>query len=322
MISNPPPLLAIVVPCYNEEEVLQTTIYTLDKKLATLIQEKKIHSDSFLCFVDDGSADKTWDLLIEHLHKRNIAIKLSKNFGHQNALLAGLQEVVNRCDCCISIDGDLQQDEDKIDEFIKKYTDGAEIVLGIRRDRNTDGLFKKLTAYLFYSIMSLMGAKTLRNHADYRLMGRRSIEALLRFGEKNLFLRGLIFELGFSIATVDFDVRERFAGKSKYSISKMFSFAWNGIASTSVVPLRVVGFVGILVCVISLCLGVYALFTSIFLKTNIPGWASTVIPMYFLGGIQLFSLGIIGEYIGKIYTETKNRPRYIIEERFFNEQKD
>ena len=325
MLSIPPPtnkpVLAVVIPCYNEEEIIPKTINIIDKKISKLIDEGKIGSSSFICFIDDGSKDATWKILIDNLCKKNIAIRLSKNFGHQNALVAGLEEVVNKCDCAITIDGDLQQDEEKFDEFIEKYYEGAEIVLGIRCNRNTDNFFKKITANLFYSLMSMIGVKIIRNHADYRLMGKNSINALLMYGEKTLFLRGLIFELGFSIASVYFDVRDRTAGKSKYSLSKMFSFAWNGITSTSIVPLRIVGLLGIFVCTISCFLGLYALVISIFFKTNIPGWASTVIPMYFLGGIQLFSLGIIGEYIGKIYTEVKNRPRYIIKERFPNDKK-
>lgn len=272
--------------------------------------------------MDDGSSDNTWKILIDNIEDRNIAIQLSKNFGHQNALMAGLEEVSDKCDCAITIDGDLQQDEEKIDEFIKKYQDGAEIVLGIRTDRSSDNSLKKITANLFYFLMSLMGTRTIKNHADYRLMGKDSLKALLMFGEKNLFLRGLIFELGFSVSTVYFDVRDRMAGKSKYSLSKMFSFAWDGIASTSILPLRIVGFLGIFVCMISCFLGLYALVITIFLKTSIPGWASTVVPMYFLGGVQLLSLGVIGEYVGKIYIEAKNRPRYIIKERYVQDIQD
>lgn len=304
------------MPCYNEEEIILSTIKILKNKILSLIQKDIISQQSFLCFVDDGSSDNTWNALTGNIGEQNIAIRLSKNFGHQNALMAGLEEVYDKCDCVITIDGDLQQDEEKFDDFIKEYQKGAEIVLGIRSNRATDGYFKRTTANLFYSLMSLMGTRTVRNHADYRLMGKKSIQALLMFGEKNLFLRGLIFELGFTVSTVYFDVRDRMAGKSKYSLSKMFSFAWNGITSTSILPLRLVGFFGVLLCIFSCCLGLYALIVAIFFKTNIPGWASTVIPMYFLGGIQLLSLGIIGEYIGKIYTEVKSRPRYIVRERY------
>lgn len=319
-VNPPPPILAVVIPCYNEEEIVLQTIDIVNKKLETLIDKKKIGTSSFICFVDDGSNDATWKILVDNLYKKNIAIRLSKNFGHQNALIAGINEVSDKCDCVITIDGDLQQDEEKFDEFIEKYQKGAEIVLGVRNSRNTDGFLKKITANLFYSLMSLMGTKIVKNHADYRLMGKKSINALLMFGEKNLFLRGLIFELGFSTEIVYFDVRSRMAGKSKYSLSKMLGFAWNGIASTSITPLRIVGFLGVFVCALSFFLGLYALVISIFFKSNIPGWASTVIPMYFLGGIQLFSLGVIGEYVGKIYTEVKDRPRYIIEERILSDK--
>lgn len=244
-----------------------------------------------------------------------MALRLSRNEGHQNALLAGLMEVKEKCDCAISIDGDLQQDEEKFDNFLEKFKNGAEIVIGIRNDRNSDGLFKKITAQFFYSLMSFFGTKTVKNHADYRLMGKNALMALSNFKEKNLFLRGLIFELGFNVDRVFFDVKKRIAGSSKYSLGKMITFAWNGITSFSVFPLRMISVVGFFVFLLACLFGFYALFVSLCLKSAVPGWTSTVVPIYFLGGIQLLSLGVIGEYIGKIYQETKSRPRYIVEDK-------
>ncbi|MDY5949584.1 MAG: glycosyltransferase, partial [Helicobacter sp.] len=243
-----------------------------------------------------------------------ISLKLSRNCGHQNALLAGLEYVADKCDCAISIDCDLQDDISVIDEFVAKAKMGAEVILGVRKSRQKDSFFKKHTALGFYRLMEIMGVKITYNHADYRLLSNRAIQALLSFSEVNLFLRGIVPLLGFQTAIVEYDRLERFAGESKYPLGKMLSFAWNGITSFSVVPLRLVSVLGIIFFVLSIALGCYALFVKLFTDGVVYGWASTIIPLCFFSGIQLLSLGIIGEYVGKIYAESKRRPRYFIEE--------
>lgn len=309
------PKLVIVVPCYNEEEVLPETIVRLTNVMNELMEKQKISRDSFILFVDDGSRDRTWEI-IENTAKINSTIrglKLTRNFGHQNALIAGMEYVVDKCDCLITIDADLQQDENAIGDFLDKYSSGAEIVLGIRKDRKKDGFFKKMTALGFYELMKIFWVRILKNHADYRLLSNRVNKELLKFAEVNLFLRGLITYLGFKTEVVYFDVKERFAGKSKYSFKKMLAFAWDGITSFSVVPLRFITLTGFLIFLATIFMSFYVLYVVFFTDRAVPGWASTVLPMYFLGGVQLLSLGIIGEYIGKIYKETKRRPRYLIE---------
>ncbi|WP_324761633.1 glycosyltransferase [Helicobacter bilis] len=243
-----------------------------------------------------------------------ISLKLSRNCGHQNALLAGLEYVADKCDCAISIDCDLQDDISVIDEFVAKAKMGAEVILGVRKSRQKDSFFKKHTALGFYRLMEIMGVKITYNHADYRLLSNRAIKALLRFSEVNLFLRGIVPLLGFQTAVVEYDRLERFAGESKYPLGKMLSFAWNGITSFSVVPLRLVSVLGIVFFILSIALGCYALFVKLFTDGVVYGWASTIIPLCFFSGIQLLSLGIIGEYVGKIYAESKRRPRYFVEE--------
>lgn len=242
------------------------------------------------------------------------AIKLSRNYGHQNALIAGLEYVANKCDCAISIDCDLQDDISVIDTFVTKAKKGAEVIYGVRKSRHKDSFFKKHTALGFYRIMEIMGVKIVYNHADYRLLSARAIQSLLAFSEVNLFLRGIVPLIGFKTEIVEYDRLERFAGESKYPLSKMLSFAWNGITSFSVTPLRFVSVLGILFFLLSIMLGCYALFVKIFTDGVVYGWASTIIPLCFFSGIQLLSLGIIGEYIGKIYAESKRRPRYFIED--------
>lgn len=309
------PILALVLPCYNEEAVLSETIKRLSGILEDLISKNKISEKSYMLFVDDGSVDKTWDI-IETSSKINRfvkGIKLSRNQGHQIALFAGMEYVVDKCDCMISMDADLQQDENAIEEFINKYIEGCEVVLGIRRDRKTDGLFKKLTAIGFYELMRIMGVQIIKNHADYRLLSNRAIKALMQFREVNLFLRGLIPLIGFRTDFVFFDVKDRFAGVSKYSLSKMLSLAIDGITSFSITPLRLISVVGFIAFIFSMLLSFYVFYIAIFTNKAVPGWASTVLPIYFMGGVQLLSIGIIGEYIGKIYIETKRRPRYFIE---------
>lgn len=322
--------LCIVIPAHNEEAVLEHTHKALNNVLCRLIAKGEISADSFLCFVDDGSKDRTWEILCslskdsKSIESKSIeskqggittkALKLSRNCGHQNALLAGLEYVADKCDCAISIDCDLQDDISVIDEFVAKAKMGAEVIYGVRKSRQKDSFFKKHTALGFYRLMEIMGVKITYNHADYRLLSNRAIQALLSFSEVNLFLRGIVPLLGFKTAIVEYDRLERFAGESKYPLGKMLSFAWNGITSFSVVPLRLVSVLGIVFFMLSIALGCYALFVKLFTDGVVYGWASTIIPLCFFSGIQLLSLGIIGEYVGKIYAESKRRPRYFIEE--------
>ena len=322
--------LCIVIPAHNEEAVLEHTHKALNNVLCRLIAKGEISQDSFLCFVDDGSKDRTWEILCslskdsKSIESKSIeskqggittkALKLSRNCGHQNALLAGLEYVADKCDCAISIDCDLQDDISVIDEFVAKAKMGAEVIYGVRKSRQKDSFFKKHTALGFYKLMDIMGVKITYNHADYRLLSNRAIQALLSFSEVNLFLRGIVPLLGFKTAIVEYDRLERFAGESKYPLSKMLSFAWNGITSFSVVPLRLVSVLGIVFFMLSIALGCYALFVKLFTDGVVYGWASTIIPLCFFSGIQLLSLGVIGEYVGKIYAESKRRPRYFIEE--------
>lgn len=310
------PILATVVPCYNEEEVLERTYSELDNYYKELIHNGMIDTKSFILFVDDGSVDATWSLIkqfsqeSEHIK----GLKLSRNQGHQIALLAGMQAVHGKCDCMISIDADLQQDYRAIEKMLHEYKNGKEIVLGIRNDRGSDTFFKKFTAEGYYKLMHLMGVDIEFNHADYRLLSHKALSYFLQFQERNLFIRGIVKLIGLPTAKVYFDVKEREAGESKYTLKKMLSFAWDGITSFSVVPLKLITIVGFLIFIFSIGAGLDALYTVFFTDDAVPGWASTVLPMYFMGGIELLAIGIIGEYIGKIYTETKHRPHYFIEE--------
>ena len=309
------PILALVLPCYNEEAVLSETVQRLNKVLNGLLSKDKIATKSFMVFVDDGSTDVTWGM-IENFSKENDfvkGLKLSKNQGHQNALLAGMEYVVGKCDCLISLDADLQQDENSIEEFVDKYIDGSEVVLGIRNDRQSDSFFKKTTALGFYKLMEVMGVHVIKNHADYRLLSNRANKSLMQFEEVNLFLRGLVPLVGYKTDYIYFDVKDRFAGESKYTLSKMLGFAIDGITSFSVTPLRLISIIGFLVFFFSILMSFYVLGAWLFTDKALPGWASTVLPIYFIGGVQLLSIGVVGEYIGKIYTETKRRPRYFIE---------
>ena len=305
--------LALVLPCYNEEEVLPTTIERLLALKRELIAEQLIDDASTITFVDDGSRDRTWQIIEQAAAKDSSihGIKLAKNRGHQNALIAGLLNVDG--DAVISVDADLQDDLGAIREMVREHAAGAQIVYGIRSARDTDTWFKLWTAESFYRVMRLVGVDIVFNHADYRLMSRAAIEALAQFDEVNLFLRGIIPQLGFRTAEVRYARAERYAGESKYPLSKMLSLAWNGLTSFSAGPLRWITMFGIIVSAFSFAVGGWVLLRSVFFGGNVPGWASTVIPVYFLGGIQLLGIGIIGEYISKIYLETKRRPRYIIE---------
>ncbi len=308
-----PPILAIVVPCFNEAVVVAETATRLMAVLGELVRQGVTAAESFLYFVDDGSRDGTWDIIagIHQGNPRVKGLKLSRNFGHQNALLAGLLSVKDRCECAITIDADLQHDEQAIPQFVEKYLAGADLVFGVRNDRRGDSPLKKGTALFFYNLMKWMGVNIVKNHADYRLVGRKALEALATYGETNLFLRGIFATMGFRIEYVPFDVKERHAGKSKYSFVRMLGLAFSGITSFSIVPLRIVTLIGFLVFLISTAMIMYVLYVAVIEEKAFPGWASTVLPIYFLGGIQLLSIGLLGEYVGRIYSETKARPRYI-----------
>lgn len=306
--------LALVIPCYNEEEVLPETTARLSRLLDDLHQRGKIDDGYRVYFVDDGSKDATWHVIREQAkaHAFVCGIKLSRNRGHQNALIAGLMTA--QAEAVISVDADLQDDLSAIEQMLDAYRGGCDIVYGVRKARTTDSVFKRLTAEAYYRLLALMGVEIVFNHADYRLMSRRAIEALRQYGEANLFLRGIIPQLGFNTGTVYYDRAERFAGESKYPLSKMLALALQGITSFSVVPLRIITTMGLLISAISFGIGLWAVWIRLYTQHAIPGWASTVLPMYFLGGIQLLSLGVIGEYLGKIYMEAKGRPRYFIAE--------
>lgn len=309
-----PARLAVVMPCYNEEEALPNTAKAVEKLFAALQSEGLISTDSYALLVNDGSRDKTWTV-IEGLHNSNAlfrGLKLSRNFGHQNALLAGLMHAQDS-DAVVSIDADLQDDPEAIRGMMQKFYAGYEIVYGVRSDRSSDSWSKRFTAQTFYKIISGLGVDSVYNHADYRLMSQRALQTLGTFHEVNLYLRGMVPLVGFKHSTVEYVRAARTAGESKYPFRKMLDFAWNGVTSMSIRPLRFVTWMGFLVFFISIALGLYALVARVFFDT-VTGWASTVIPMYFLGGIQLLCIGILGEYVGKIYKEVKQRPRFIIEE--------
>lgn len=310
------PRLGIIIPCYNEQEVIQTTINSLLASLSGYVNDQQVHPDSFIGIVDDRSIDKTWELVrAETIKSHKIkAIRLAANRGHQYALVAGLMEFGSMADCLVSIDADLQDDIMVIGEMVKKFTEGNEIVYGVRKSRNTDGLFKRTTALGFYKLLRFFNREVIFNHADFRLTGRRVLDEFRQFTEVNLYLRGLFPLMGFNTAVVYYDRKKRMAGSTKYPLRKMISLALNGITSFSTVPLRMITITGFLVFFICIVMMIYALFGYIQNKT-VPGWFSTVLPFYFLGGIQILCIGIIGEYLGKIYGEVKRRPRYIVDER-------
>ncbi len=304
----------IVIPCYNEEEVLGETAKRLLGLFADMKSNSVIADTSRIVFVDDGSRDRTWEL-IEKLgdeHEEICGIKLARNAGHQNALLAGLMTVRAEFDCAISIDADLQDDINVIPEMIKKFANGCDVVYGVRNKRDTDTFFKRATAEGFYKFMKVLGADIVFNHADYRLMSKRALEALSEFSEVNLFLRGLVPMVGYKSDMVYYDRNERFAGESKYPLKKMLSFAFDGITSLSITPIRVITACGAVSCVIAVIMAIYIVVQKIMGHT-FAGWASMMMSIWFLGGVQLMAMGLIGEYIGKIYKEVKRRPRYIIE---------
>jgi polyisoprenyl-phosphate glycosyltransferase len=309
------PRLAIVLPCHNESESIDHAATQLTTLIQELADEGLISNKSYLFFVDDGSTDESWSI-IEKLNRNNKIIKglkLSQNFGHQAALLAGLSEVTKKCDAAISIDTDLQQDPLAIRDFVKEFRKGADVVLGVRKDRGTDGWLKKQTALGFYTLMRVMGVNIVPNHADYRLLSKRALEALALFTEPNIFLRATCLELGFRVSTVLFDVSERQFGQTKYSLRKMLRLALHGITSFSVVPLRIVAMIGFVIFLFSIVMGGYVIWHALIVGDTVPGWASTTLPIYFIGGVQLLCLGVVGEYVGQIYKTVKHRPRWICE---------
>lgn len=312
MASN---ILYLVIPCYNEEEVISETAKRLKIKMESLVEKEMISHKSKVVFVNDGSKDKTWEL-IKNFHEQDSlfsGLNLSRNRGHQNALLAGLMTAKDYADMVISMDADLQDDINAMDEMIEKFHQGCDIVYGVRSKRETDTFFKRFTAESFYKLMNSMGANTVYNHADYRLMSKRALEALSNFTEVNLFLRGIVPMIGFKTGIVTYERNERFAGESKYPLKKMFSFAFEGITSLSIKPIRMITFTGLVVFLISVAMLIYTL-TQHFTGRTIIGWASVMVSVWAIGGLLMLAIGIVGEYIGKIYMETKARPRYFIDE--------
>lgn len=306
--------LAIVVPCYNEEAVLLETSKRLTALLRSLIGAEEIASDSFVLFVNDGSRDQTWPI-ISQLHAENPLLcgcNLAANVGHQCALWAGMTVAKEHADVLVSIDADLQDDPEAIREMVRKYHEGCEVVYGVRRERKTDTWFKRTTALAFYRLMHVMGTKTVYNHADFRLMSRRAVEHLLLFGERNLFTRGLVPLVGYKSDKVYYDRAERFAGESKYPLAKMLNFAVDGITSFSVKPIRLITFLGVLFLIVALLVVVW-IAVSLIMGNAVRGWSSLMVSIWFCSGCVLMAIGIVGEYIGKVYVETKRRPLFNVE---------
>ncbi len=307
--------LAIVVPCYNEEEVLKIASEALRGVIKDLSDKGKVSEDSFILFVNDGSKDRTWEL-IEEEHKAYPSlvkgVKLAGNVGHQFALTAGLITAKDMCDVSVSIDADLQDDIAVIEEMIDKFHEGKDIVYGVRKKRTTDSFFKRFTAQSFYKFMNAMGVKSVYNHADFRLMSKRALENFSEYKETNLFLRGIVPLIGYETDCVYYDRKERVAGESKYPLKKMIALAFNGISSLSVKPITMITGLGMIIILLSICAAIYALVSYINGNTA-PGWTSLILSIWFIGGVQLLCIGLIGQYIGKIYLEVKHRPRYNIE---------
>lgn len=308
-------ILYLVVPCYNEEAVLEDTVKILRNKLRQMVADGMVSQHSKILFVDDGSRDSTWRMISDFCAESGeiMGIKLSHNQGHQNALYAGMMYAKEKCDCLISIDADLQDDVNVFPEFIEKYKAGCHIVYGIRKERKKDSFMKRTTAQGFYKFMNVMGAETIYNHADYRLMSKKALEALAEYDEVNLFLRGVVPLIGLKTDTVYYARKARMAGETKYPFKKMVNFALDGITSFSVKPLRMISSFGLLCSLFSVCGLLYALFSH-FWGYTVPGWTAIVCSIWLLGGIQLLGIGVVGEYIGKIFSEVKRRPRYFIEE--------
>lgn len=313
--------LGIIVPCYNEEEVFEDTTKQLVSLLKNLIKKKKISSDSFVLYVNDGSRDNTWNLIREEAKKNKYVygLGLAGNVGHQNALLAGIIESKDIVDMSISIDADLQDDINVIEEMIDKFNDGIDIVYGVRNDRTTDSFFKRVTAQGFYKFMSFMGVKSIYNHADFRLMSKRAMEQLSKYKERNLFLRGMVPLIGYRTDCVYYARGKRMAGESKYPLKKMLSFAFDGITSFSIKPMSMICLLGIVIIFVSIIAMIYGII-GYFIGNSIGGWSSLFCSIWFIGGVQLLSIGIIGQYIGKTYIEVKERPRYNVEEFIKNDK--
>lgn len=314
--------LALVVPCYNEEAVLEISAKELKRVLSDLITKEKIAKDSFVLFVNDGSKDRTWELIEKECGESPMicGLKLAGNVGHQFALTAGLLAAKDMSDVTISIDADLQDDTAVIEEMIDKFHEGKDIVYGVRNDRKHDSLFKRTTAQGFYKVMAAMGVKTVYNHADFRLMSKRAVEQFSKYEETNLFLRGMMPLIGYETDNVYYERKERVAGESKYPLKKMLALAWNGITSFSVKPISLITALGFVIMILSICAAIYA-FASYFLGTVEPGWTSLILSIWFLGGLQLVAIGLIGQYIGKIYIEVKHRPRYNVEKLLTHDEK-
>lgn len=314
-MKNESPLrLAIVVPCYKEEKVLTETTRRLTDVITSLAEEGRISADSYILYVNDGSSDGTWPL-IENLHETNgfvCGVNLAGNVGHQNALVAGLTVAVERCDVAVTIDADLQDDVNAIRGMLQRYEDGCDIVYGVRAGRKSDTWFKRFSAQTFYRLMAAMGVKSVYNHADYRLMSRRAVKHLLRFSERNIFLRGIVPLVGYRTASVYYDRTGRFAGESKYPLKKMLAFAFDGITSFSSYPVHLVLYLGIMFIFIAFCILVWILYTYVS-GHAVQGWSSLMLSLWFCSGCILIGLGIVGEYVGKIYIEVKGRPRFNIE---------
>lgn len=307
--------LYLVVPCYNEEEVLDETTKQLNRKLGGLIEAGKVSDASRILFVNDGSRDQTW-MIIRRLHEEYrlvSGLNLSRNRGHQNAVFAGLMYAKEHCDVAISLDADLQDDVDAIDEMIDKFHEGCDVVYGVRSSRKKDTFFKKTTAEGFYKIMKWMGVDIVFNHADYRLMSKRVLDQLQDYKEVHLFLRGMIPLIGYPSANVYYERKERFAGESKYPLKKMLAFAFDGISSFSVKPIRFIVWLGFFIFFVSILMLLYSILQFVFGDT-VPGWSSLIVSIWALGGLQLLAIGVVGEYIGKVYMETKGRPKYAIQD--------
>lgn len=307
--------LYLAIPCYNEEEVLYDTTQKLTTKFDKMIAEGKITPDSKIVYFDDGSKDQTWQIITE-LHSNNQyvnGVKMSRNRGHQNTLLGGLMTIKDECDCCISIDADLQDDINVFDKMIEDFENGYEIVYGVRSSRKTDTAFKRMTAQGFYKVLSALGAEVVYNHADFRLMSKRALNTLAEFKEVNLFLRGMVPLIGFKSTTVEYSRSERLAGESKYPLKKMLGLAWDGVTSLSMKPIRMITALGAIVFLISILILIYS-FVMWIIGNTVSGWTSTVVSIWAIGGLQILAIGVVGEYIGKIYMESKHRPRYIVEQ--------
>lgn len=310
------PVLTIVVPCYNEEEVLPLSSQELAQVLKDLTEQGKISDKSKILFVDDGSSDRTW-ALIQNLYKEAAGlfngVKLSRNFGHQKALLAGMTEAVEGSDAILSIDADLQDDVGAIEEMVERFLEGSDVVYGVRDNRDTDTPFKRNTALAFYSLMGKLGVKLIPNHADFRLLSQRALRTLLSYKEETPFLRGMVALIGFPEAKVYYKRKERAAGESKYPLKKMITFALDGITSFSVMPIKMIRLLGCITTLIGIAYIFYTLFQKYILHSTIHGWASLIMSIWILGGLQLIALSTLGEYLGRVYSEVKNRPRFIIE---------